>query len=79
MEQLMLKKKNMYVCFVLSSLVMIRGIINGIFVGMSVVIPYIAVAALTAVILVLMCKFVKNQNITKYVMVAALLGLCVAW
>ena len=78
MEQLMLKKKNMYVCFVLSSLVMIRGIINGIFVGMSVVIPYIAVAALTAVILVLMCKFVKNQNITKYVMVAALLGLCIA-
>lgn len=73
----LLKKKNVYICFVLSSLILIRGIINGIFVGMSVVVPYVAAAAVIAVVLALMCKFVKNQNITKYVMLTSLLALCI--
>ena len=42
MEQKILKKKNKYVIFMLFNLVLIRGIINGIFVGMDVVFPYIA-------------------------------------
>lgn len=77
MNQNMLKKKNYYVCFVLSSLILVRGIINGIFVGMGVVVPYIAATSVIAVILFLMCKFVKNQKITKYVMVSVLLLICI--
>lgn len=77
MKNDMLRKKNYYICFVLSSLILIRGIINGIFVGMGVVVPYIAAAAVIAVVLVLMCRFVKNQNITKYVMITSLMGLCI--
>ena len=76
MEQMMLKKKNKYVIFMLFNLVLIRGFINGIFVGMDVVIPYIVVAAVVAVVLSLVCKFVKNQHITKYLMMVSLLGLC---
>lgn len=73
----MLRKKNFYICFVMSSLILIRGIINGIFVGMDLVIPYIGGAAAVAVVLALMCKFIKNQHITKYVMVACLLAICI--
>ena len=53
MEQTMLRKKNFYICFVMSSLILIRGIINGIFVGMDLVIPYIGGAAAVAVVLAL--------------------------
>ena len=53
----------------LSSLVLIRGIINGVLIGMDVVLPYIVVAAVLAAILALMCKFVKNPKITKWVMI----------
>lgn len=77
MNQNILKKKNYYICFVLSSLILVRGIINGIFVGMGVVIPYIAATSVITVLLLLMCKFVKNQSITKYVMIAVLLLICI--
>lgn len=78
MEQKMLRKKNIYICCMLSSLVLIRGIINGILIGMDVVLPYVIGSAVLAVILALMCSFVKNPQITKWVMVFALLGLCTA-
>ena len=74
----MLGKKNVYICCMLSSLVLIRGIINGLLIGMDVVLPYVIVSAVLAVILALMCRFVKNPKITKWVMVFALLGLCTA-
>ena len=76
MEQKMLIKKNWYICCMLSSLVLIRGIINGVLIGMDVVLPYIVVAAVLAAILALMCKFVKNPKITKWVMIVVLLALC---
>ncbi len=76
MEQMMLRKKNVYICCMLSSLVLVRGIVNGVLIGMDVVLPFVIGAAVLAVILALMCKFVKNPNITKWVMVGALLALC---
>ena len=75
MEQKMLRKKNVYICFMLSSLVFVRGIINGILIGMDVVLPYVIGSAVLAVIMALMCRFVKNAKITKWVMVVALLAL----
>ena len=76
MEQNMLKKKNIYVIFMLFLLVLTRGFINGIFVGMEVVIPYIAVAAVVAVVLSLVCVFFKNQKVSKYLNMVAMLALC---
>ena len=75
MEQKMIRKKNVYICFMLSSLVFVRGIINGILIGMDVVLPYVIGSAVLAVIMALMCRFVKNAKITKWVMVVALLAL----
>lgn len=77
MDRELLKKRNYYACFCMTSLTLVRGIINGVFVGMSVVIPYIAAAMAIAIILTLMCRFVKNQTVTKYLMTVALLGLCI--
>ena len=76
MEQKLLIKKNWYICCMLTSLILVRGIINGVLIGMDVVLPYIAVAAVLATILALMCKFVKNPKITKWVMIVVLLALC---
>lgn len=76
MEQKMLIKKNWYICCMLTSLVLIRGIINGVFVGMDVVLPYIVVAIVLAAVLALMCKFVNNPKITKWGMIAVLYALC---
>lgn len=76
MEQKILKKKNIYVILMLFLLVLTRGFINGIFVGMDVVIPYIAVAAIVAVVLSLVCKFVKNQKVSQYLNMISMLVLC---
>ena len=75
MEQKMIRKKNVYICFMLSSLVLVRGIINGLLIGMDVVLPYVIGSAVLAVIMALMCRFVKNPKITKWVMVVVLLAL----
>ena len=75
-EQKILKKKNIYVILMLFILVLTRGFINGIFVGMDVVIPYIVVAAVVTIILSLVCRFVKNQKVTKYLMMVSLMALC---
>ena len=76
MEQKILRKKNWYICYMLTSLVLVRGIINGVLIGMEVVLPYTIVAIVLAAILALMCKFVKNPQITKWVMIGVLLALC---
>ena len=74
----MLRKKNYYICWMFSSLVLIRGIINGILIGMDVVLPYVIGSAVLALVLALMCKFVKKPKITKWTMIAVLLVLCTA-
>ena len=76
MEQKMLKKKNIYVIFVFFLLVLTRGVVNGIFVGMDVVIPYVVVATILTVILSLVCKFIKNQKVSQYVNMISMLLLC---
>ena len=74
----MLRKKKYYICWMFSSLVLIRGIINGILIGMDVVLPYVIGSAVLALVLALMCKFVKKPKITKWTMIAVLLVLCTA-
>lgn len=76
MEKKLLIKKNWYICGMMTSLVLVRGIINGVLIGMDVVLPYAVVAAVLAAILALMCKFVKDPRITKWVMIVVLMALC---
>ena len=74
----MLRKKNYYICWMFSSLVLVRGIINGILIGMDVVLPYVIGSAVLAVLLALMCRFVKKPKITKWTMIVTLFALCTA-